>query len=83
MKKVIVVMCLLFSSCSSNQHLNGIVYPEDEIRIVITKDEHEGRPLFTVIFSDGSALDYMYAEEIAYSLRTGKWTYNEDFKLNK
>ena len=49
--------------------------------IIVPSDTAEGRPTFTVYFSDGKALDYMYAEEIAQSLKTGKWQYDEDLTL--
>lgn len=40
----------------------------------------EGRQTFTVIV-DGKTLEYMYAEEIAKSLQTGVWEYNEDLAI--
>jgi hypothetical protein len=40
----------------------------------------EGRQTFTVIV-DGKTMEHMYAEEIAKSLQTGVWEYNEDLAL--
>lgn len=49
--------------------------------VVIRKsDLFEGRQTFTVIV-DGKTMEYMYAEEIAMSLKTGKWEYNEDLAI--
>jgi len=49
--------------------------------VVIRKsDLVEGRQTFTVIV-DGKTIEYMYAEEIAKSLQTGVWEYNEDLAL--
>lgn len=49
--------------------------------VVISKsDLVEGRQTFTVIV-DGKTFEYMYAEEVANSLRTGVWEYNEDLTL--
>lgn len=49
--------------------------------VVIRKsDLVEGRQTFTVIV-DGKTMEYMYAEEIAKSLQTGVWEYNEDLAL--
>jgi hypothetical protein len=49
--------------------------------IIVPSDTTDGRPTFTVYFSDGKALDYMYPEEIAQSLNTGKWDYDETLML--
>jgi hypothetical protein len=79
MKKVVVVMCLLFCSCSSkliSYEFTGAT----EIRIVDLKETHNGRPLFNVQFNDSTTLYFMYAEEISAGLKTGKWGYNEDIK---
>lgn len=48
--------------------------------VIIKSDLVEGRQTFTVIV-DGKTMEYMYAEEIANSLRTGVWEYNEDLAL--
>lgn len=49
--------------------------------VVIRKsDLVEGRQTFTVIV-DGKTFEYMYAEEIAKSLQTGVWEYNEDLSI--
>jgi hypothetical protein len=49
--------------------------------VVIRKsDLVEGRQTFTVIV-DGKTMEHMYAEEIAKSLQTGVWEYNEDLAL--
>lgn len=50
--------------------------------VVISKsDLVEGRQTFTVIV-DGKTFEYMYAEEIAKSLQTGIWEYNEDLAID-
>lgn len=52
----------------------SIVLIPDEVR----RDE---RPTFTVIFEDEKVIQYMYPEEIANSLITGVWEYNEDLRV--
>lgn len=45
-------------------------------------DTVDGRPTYTVIFSDSTGMDSMYGEEIGASLVTGIWKYNEDYKID-
>ena len=46
-----------------------LIYPEKEV---------DGRPTYKVVLDDENVLDYMYVEEIAESLLSGEWHYNED-----
>lgn len=46
-------------------------------------DSVDGRPTFYVEFPDSTGLDAMYPEEIANSLNTGKWDYNEDLIITE
>lgn len=45
-------------------------------------DSVGGRPTYNISFPDSTGLDSMYPEEIAASLITGKWQYNEDFRID-
>lgn len=52
-----------------------------EKKIVIQEaDKVEGRQTYHVKVGK-KTYQYMYAEEIANSLKTGVWEYNEDLKL--
>jgi hypothetical protein len=37
--------------------------------------------MYSIILPDSTALDCMYPEEIAKSLNTGKWQYDEDLRV--
>jgi hypothetical protein len=51
-------------------------------RIVLEfADTIDGRPTYNVLLSDTSQFDCMYPEEIANSLNTGTWHYNETLKV--
>lgn len=49
---------------------------------VIPADTVDGRPTFDVVLENEKVLEFMYAEEIAYSLIHNKWIYNEDLTLD-
>lgn len=80
---IVIALSLMLISCSTTskpaftkQELKeGIVILPSEI------DPDTDRPMFNVIFPDGKALENMYAEEIAHSLATGKWEYNDMLTL--
>lgn len=57
--------------------------PQDFPIQIIPTDTVDGRPVYTVLFSDSTAMDSMYAEEIGASLSTGVWGYDEDIKINR
>lgn len=56
-------------------HINVI---NDGRFTVVPADTVEGRQTYNVLFEDETGLDSMYPEEIAKSLVTGRWQYNED-----
>jgi hypothetical protein len=70
-----------YKPVKAEKHKNHVKCDAYSSVIIVPSDSHDGRPTFTVYFSDGKALDYMYAEEIAQSLNTGKWEYDEDLTL--
>jgi hypothetical protein len=49
--------------------------------ILIPTDSVDGRPTYSVLLPDGTAMDGMYPEEIALSLNEGVWQYNETLTL--
>jgi hypothetical protein len=51
------------------------------ITIVFSDTTDDGRPMYSILLSDSTGLDSMYPEEIANSLNTGKWQYNEDLRV--
>jgi hypothetical protein len=75
MKKsiLIIITSLMIGSCGLVKYSvnSGIE------RIVFQKEENDGRKLYAVLFKDGTALDFMYIEEINHGIKTGKWEYNE------
>lgn len=48
---------------------------------LIFADSVDCRPTYSVMFSDSTVVDSMYPEEIANSLNTGKWEYNEMLRI--
>lgn len=81
-----IVGCLTFafsigcSSKSGQRTKKKFRTVDNSIRISFV-DSVDGRPTYTVLFNDGRALDQMYPEEIAQSLITGKWTYDETLTI--
>jgi hypothetical protein len=49
--------------------------------IITLADTVDDRKTYNIQFSDGTGLDSMYPEEIAQSLISGKWNYDEDLKV--
>lgn len=49
--------------------------------VVHSGDSMNHRPLFHVYLNHRHLIEHMYAEEIAESLRTGNWAYNEDLRI--
>lgn len=62
------------SNVCIRKHQNFI---EDGRIVIIPTDTVDDRPIYSVLFSDETALDYMYPEEIANGLNSGRWEYNE------
>lgn len=67
-----LIIAFLFSSCAVSQ----ISKIED------THTTHEGHKLYNIYFKDGKMMEYMYAKEVSYGLKTGVWKYNEDLQFN-
>ena len=57
-------------------------YPDDKM-VIIPVDSVDGRPVYDVVLKNDSLVEHMYAEEIAYSLTTGKWQYNEMLRIQE
>jgi hypothetical protein len=72
---IIIISIMLFSFTLIQQpgYSNSIV--------LIPADTVDNRPTFHVIFHDSSYIEHMYPEEIAQSLITGEWDYNEDLRV--
>ena len=86
----ITAVLISCSSCSKKENYKdisstGIDYPTcpngqpttSPRYVIIPADSVDGRPTFNIEFEDGKVLEQMYGEEIAQSLITGKWRYNE------
>jgi hypothetical protein len=75
---IIIISCVLFS-------FTTVPAPKHQCEhkgiLLIPTDTVDGRPVYSVLLDDGTGLDLMYAEEIAHSLVTGKWQYNEDLRV--
>lgn len=78
----ILVGCLTFglsvgcSSKSGQRTKKKFRTVDNSIKITFV-DSVDGRPTYYVEFPDGRGLDQMYPEEIANSLNTGHWSYDE------
>lgn len=62
------------------KHINRMT---DGRFMVIPVDTVDDRPTYNVVFEDEKGYDSMYPEEIANSLNTGKWQYNEMLRLTE
>lgn len=51
--------------------------------VIIPVDTIDGRKVYNVVFADERGMDRMYAEEIANSMITGKWDYNQDLVIKE
>lgn len=79
--KYIIILCAVLSSCSCIQNSTETELVQSGRIIVIPTDNYvDGRQTFSVLV-DGYAMDYMFPEEIANSLITGEWDYNEDLRV--
>lgn len=63
------------------KHVNAI--DDGRFMVVPTGDTVDGRPTYNILFEDETGLDSMYPEEIAQSLNSGKWEYNEMLEINE
>jgi len=92
---ILITVLLIATSCivyNMPKHTSGhrkpviahkhVKYTSAPITIVYTDTTEDGRPLYSVFFSDSTVLDAMYPEEIAQSLIDGEWKYNEDLKIH-
>ena len=64
----------IFPRECTRKHQNFI---EDGRIVIIPSGDVEGRKKFNVLFNDEEGMDSMYPEEIAKSMITGIWQYNE------
>lgn len=79
---IIIALSLMLISCSTTKPAFNKQELKEGILIVPSDiDPDTDRPMFNVIFPDGKALENMYAEEIAHSLATGEWQYNDMLTL--
>lgn len=71
-----LVIVILMASCSTTKNFSKDSY------MVVPTDTLDGRPMYSILVKDGKItkciMENMYAEEIANSLKTGVWQYNED-----
>lgn len=79
MKTIIFVIAISLFGCSRNS--DDVVVNKSEV-VIHTSDMVEGRQTYTVVLGD-TIVEHMYAEEIAQSLITGVWGYNEDLKIKQ
>lgn len=64
----------------TRKHQNFI---EDGRIVVIPVGDVDGRKKYDVVISDENVKESMYPEEIAQSLNTGVWQYNEMLRLTE
>ena len=76
--KYIMILTVLMLSCAASVQKTQ---QEPEIVIIPTDNYVDGRQTFNVRIEGKAAMEYMYAEEIANSLITGVWDYNEDLRV--
>lgn len=91
MKKLLFVLIVLTSSSCSNQEdvvsskeVETFVPAHTQEYLISLQDSVDGRKTYTVYFSDGKALENLYAEEICNMLINNKMDstiYNEDLVL--
>lgn len=90
MKKLLFVLIVITSSCSnqedvvSSKEVESFVPANEQEYLISPQDSVDGRKTYTVFFSDGKALENLYAEEICNMLLSGKMDstiYNEDLVL--
>jgi hypothetical protein len=62
------------------KHINPMT---DGRFMVVPVDTVDGRPTYNILFEDETGLDSMYPEEIANSLNSGKWEYNEMLEIKE
>ena len=77
MKYIMILTVLMLSCAASVQNTKQ----EQEIVIIPTDNYVDGRQTFNVRIEGKTAMEYMYAEEIANALITGNWVYNEDLRV--
>lgn len=68
---------IVYKECNK-KHINKMT---DGRFMVIPTNSVDGRLAYNVLFEDETGYDSMYPEEIAYSLVTGKWQYNEMLRI--
>jgi hypothetical protein len=87
MRKLLIITLVTASTfsyvgCLVGRQGNPTATKEKDGRIIlIPTDSVDGRPTYSVLLPDGTAMDSMYPEEIALSLNEGVWQYNETLKL--
>jgi hypothetical protein len=63
------------------KHINAMT--DGRFMVVPVGDTIDGRPTYNILFEDETGLDGMYPEEIANSLNSGKWEYNEMLEIKE
>jgi hypothetical protein len=77
----IVVLTIILSSMNSCK-AQASTAVKDTVTVTFAGTSEYGTPMYNVKLPNGSTIEYMYAEEIAASIASGKWQYNEDLILN-
>jgi hypothetical protein len=49
--------------------------------VVIPQEKNDDKMTYTIIFKDGTAIEYAYKEEVLEYIKTGTFEYNEDIAL--
>lgn len=95
MKKLLFALIVLIttSSCSNQEdvitspkEIETFVPANDQEFLISFQDSVDGRATYTVFFSDGKALENLYAEEICNMLVSNKMDstiYNENLVLTE
>ena len=95
-KEIIFLVALIISMLAIGVLLGSVLEPlhvckrkhmnvinDGRVVILPADSTDDGRPTFDVIISDENVMEHMYPEEIANSLNSGKWEYNEMLELKE
>ena len=81
MRNLIIIFVLILSiGCScirESRHIRVERHLGPRDYAIYFEEDNDGRPMYTVVFSDGKAWESVYPEEIAKFLKTGIVEYDD------
>lgn len=83
MRNLLLGLAILTLATSCTGSKSGKRKPQLRLLSITETDvtEENGKPLYNIILSDSTGLDYMYMDEINKGLLTGKWEYNKNVHM--